>query len=752
MRDKKLQIDPIISSGLLIDTNIQFQGYDYFSPPDLTLFDPTNSGTGAKLRAVSTDGKITKVIIENAGRGYSNNSRIEITNSGSGVLFDSNVRSLNINNVNKIEEKQYEVFRENKFRNGLDYSVSGYYDKLREIFGDHENKNSGIIGWAYDGNPIYGPFGPSDPKILTSSTKRLISGYSLSISNIPDRPSETKFPLGFFTQDYIFDGNGDLDENNGRFAKTAEFPNGTYAYHATLDVFLKPYFPYFIGNSYRTNLLEENKTLNQDFDVNNSGLLRNTFPHKVSELNANNDYIIETNEIADQRIKVESITSGSISSIEIIDGGQKYQIKDALVFDEKNTNGGGANAEVSLIEGKEIQSIQQNITSFPQAKLVWEDSNNVRVFTNTPHGLSSGDYVSISGISSIIPSPSTLKLDSSYKRVSVDIPINILLEDTIQTGSATTEIYVSNISESIRIGNEILIGDETLEVLNIFPNKNVLRVKRGNDALQHSVGTAVTAKNYSFTIQEKFDYFDSELDEKIYFNPNNSVGIGTTFGDTREVTFDFGSGSVSRSIPMGRIYLEGHKFSTNDKVTLLTPSGGISLENSYGESHNFDDQGEYYIINESPNTVGIKTHLFTDVTQTRSAEFLSASTDIAEFSLAESRGIRVGDEITIQDGNVFAEDFGKTAFVTEIISDTEFRLDKNIQIGFLTNLSVNVVLSRKSGPVYFIGPTVPNDDEYLLTHANEKETADIKKITATVSVSTSHGLTNGDIVKLQVEA
>ena len=747
---QKAQIDPIISSGLLIDTNIQFQGYDYFSPPDLTLFDPTNSGTGAKLRAVSTDGKITKVIIENAGRGYSNNSRIEITNSGSGVLFDSNVRSLNINNVNKIEEKQYEVFRENKFRNGLDYSVSGYYDKLREIFGDHENKNSGIIGWAYDGNPIYGPFGPSDPKVLTSSTKRLISGYNLSISNISDRPSETKFPLGFFTQDYIFDGNGDLDENNGRFAKTAEFPNGTYAYHATLDVFLKPYFPYFIGNSYRTNLLEENKTLNQDFDVNNSGLLRNTFPHKVSELNANNDYIIETNEIADQRIKVESITSGSISSIEIIDGGQKYQIKDALVFDEKNTSGGGANAEVSLIEGKEIQSIQQNITSFPQAKLVWEDSNNVRVFTNTPHGLSSGDYVSISGISSIIPSPSTLKLDSSYKRVSVDSPVILRLEDTIQTGSATTEIYVSNISESIRIGNEILINDETLEVLNIFPNKNVLRVKRGNAALQHSVGTAVTAKNYSFTIQEKFDYFDSELDEKIYFNPNNSVGIGTTFGDTHDVTFDFGSGSVSRSIPMGRIYLEGHKFSTNDKVTLTLNGGGISIQNSYGESYNFDDQGEYYIINESPNTVGIKTDLFTDVTQTRTAQFTDSSNlDIVQFSPAHSIGVRVGDKITIADGvpEIFA-DTTKTAFITEAISDTQFRLDKYLNGS--STASTNAVLSRQSGPVYFIG-NGSDSDEYLLTHANEKETADIDKITATVSVSTSHGLTNGDIVKLQVE-
>ena len=752
---QKAQIDAIISSGLLIDTNIQFQGYDYFSPPDLTLFDPTNSGTGAKLRAVSTDGKITKVIIENSGRGYSNNSRIEISNSGSGVLFDSNVRSLSINNVNKIEEKQYEVFSENKFKNGLDYSVSGYYDNLRAIFGDDGSKNSGIIGWANDGNPIYGPFGPSDPKVLSSTTKRLISGYDLSISNISDRPSETKFPLGFFTQDYVFNGNGDLDENNGRFAKTADFPDGIYAYHATLDVFLKPYFPYFIGNSYRTNLLEENNTLNQDFDLNNSGLLRNTFPHKVSELNANNDYIIETNEIADQRIKVESVTGGNISSIEIIDGGQKYQVKDALVFDETNTNAGGAKAEVSLIEGKEIQSIQQSITSFPQAKLIWEDSNNIRVFTDTPHGLSSGDYVSISGISSVIPSPSTLKLDGSYERITVDSPVILRLEDTIQSdpGAATTEIYVSNISESIRIGNELLVNDETLTVLNIFPNKDILRVKRGDSSLQHSTGTAVTAKSYSFTIQERFDYFDSELDEKIYFNPHNSVGIGTTFGDTHDVTFDFGFGSISRSIPMGRIYLEGHKFSTNDKVTLTTDGGGIPAENSYGETNNFVNNGEYYIINESPNTVGIKTDLFTDASLVRAVVFTQMnygdSTTTVSLPNGTEIGVRVGDTLicTNNPGN-FAN--GTTsAVVQRIINDTTIELDSHFISG-TPGYNANVVFSRQSGPVYFTG-NGSNSDEYFLTHTNEKETGDIDKITATVSVSTSHGLTNGDIVKLQVE-
>ena len=40
-----------------------------------------------------------------------------------------------------------------------------------------------------------------------------------------------------FVEDYHYDNSGDLDEHNGRFAKTKEFPNGVYAYHATIDDF-----------------------------------------------------------------------------------------------------------------------------------------------------------------------------------------------------------------------------------------------------------------------------------------------------------------------------------------------------------------------------------------------------------------------------------------------------------------------------------------------------------------------------------
>ena len=678
---QKGQIEPIISSGVLLDTNIQFSGYDYFSPPDLILFDPKGTGSGAKLRAITENGEITNVIIENAGRGYSSNSRIEIINSGSGVIFESTVRSLDVNNVCKIDEKQYQVFDITDSGLGLKYGISGYYSNLRNSFSDNGSGNSKIIGWAYDGNPIYGPYGQSDPNVLESTTKRIESGYELDATNIIDRPSTSSFPLGFFIDDYVFKGNGDLDRNNGRFTRTNDFPNGVYAYYATIEETTNnPKFPYFIGNTYRTNTLKENILLDQKFDLNSSNLLRNTFPYKISELNADNDFLVESNEISKQRTRVESVQSGSIDSISIIKSGKNYQVNDKLVFNDEGTNGGGIDAKVSLIAGVGVSSIEQNITSYPESVVTWETNNKVKVFTATPHTLNSGDYVSISGISTVIPSPPILKLENTFKKILVDSQTVLRLENGVSSGSATTEIYVSNIPNNIRIGTQASLNNDSLTILNTFPNKNILRVKRSNPSSTHEVGSAITFGKYSFTIDEDFDIFDSKLNERIYFNPHESVGLGTTAGDSYDVSFDFGNIAVSRSIQMGSIYLENHKFELHDKVVLRTNSAAaLSTIDTLNHEDSASDGDIFWIENVTPNSVGLTT-------------------------------------------------------VNPIYSD-----NRNI---FFTNLGDNNDEYYLETVTVGLGTTQPGSIQLK---------ADIDKITATVSVSTSHGLTNGDIVKLSVE-
>ena len=104
--------------------------------------------------------------------------------------------------------------------------------------------------------------------------------------------------MGFFVEDYKFDGSGDLDIHNGRFTKTPEYPNGVYAYYVGVTTgntsnALIPKFPYFIANNYRSKYVAEN--LDQSFDFNNSYLVRNTFPYRVKQEHSGNDFIVESN-------------------------------------------------------------------------------------------------------------------------------------------------------------------------------------------------------------------------------------------------------------------------------------------------------------------------------------------------------------------------------------------------------------------------------------------------------------------------
>ena len=119
-----------------------------------------------------------------------------------------------------------------------------------------------IIGYSLDGFPIYGAYAYADTN-GTGSIKRMTSSYQLR--NISDRTTlpdgstassagpaiNSTYPLGAFIQDYIYvAGSGDLDIHNGRYCKTPDYPNGTYAYFVTIDQNQKPVFPFTMADTY----------------------------------------------------------------------------------------------------------------------------------------------------------------------------------------------------------------------------------------------------------------------------------------------------------------------------------------------------------------------------------------------------------------------------------------------------------------------------------------------------------------------
>ncbi len=97
------------------------------------------------------------------------------------------------------------------------------------------NQHSPLVGWAADGFPIYALYGYQNADNNNSKIIKKSSSYQLKKGA---RPSGGKNPGGYYDGTFIADykyvaGSGNLDECNGQYTQTPEFPKGTYAYFLT---------------------------------------------------------------------------------------------------------------------------------------------------------------------------------------------------------------------------------------------------------------------------------------------------------------------------------------------------------------------------------------------------------------------------------------------------------------------------------------------------------------------------------------
>ena len=604
---KEAQLKPIVTDGKISYVEVQTRGREYTSAPDLEVVG-LGTGLGAKLRAVVSDGKISDVIILEGGLQYQQDKiNIKVVPPGTGAKLEASTRGLVVNTFARYSNEAL-VETNNK----LEYSIVGYSTQIgNDTFGDTGNGHSPIIGWAYDGNPIYGPYGYSDPNDADSAIRILNSGYVLDPSNVSDRPSG--FSNGFFVEDYKFTNAGDLDIHNGRYGRTPEYPNGIYAYFVGIGTnSLLPEFPYFIGESFRSDPSEENFNVNQNtFDFINSNLIRNSYPYKVSDEFADNDFIIESNEITQQSSIVESTSSGSIDSIDIINTGDNYEIGDSAIFNNTGTNGGGLSVSVKRLQGKEITSIETTVDTF-DAVFVWRDSSHVAAYIGTAPSLNAHDNVVISGLST-----TEIKGLAGSHKIGINTAETVIYQEVpnSSTTGIVTDIYVSHIPSHISVGSSIGIGTEKLLVLNTFNENNVLRVRRGLSSGIHTVSTQVSLIPNFFNIPLRTQVFDSSIKDQVYFNPHESVGVGTVVGLGSTATSTIGDLISVVSTPTRSIRLPNHPFKTNQRVTLSRPSAGYALTVSKDDgvtTFNLPSVGlttEVYVIRKSKDYIGIVTQV-----------------------------------------------------------------------------------------------------------------------------------------------
>ncbi len=133
------------------------------------------------------------------------------------------------------------------------------------LYAIDSTKHSPLIGFTYDGFPIYGAYAFKNVD-GTGGVVRMKSSYTLrSITtrtqytngvNVTAGPAvNTTYPLGYFREDYQYNTTSAnspdyLDDHNGRFCVTPEYPNGIYCYYATVDENWNSAYPYVVGPTF----------------------------------------------------------------------------------------------------------------------------------------------------------------------------------------------------------------------------------------------------------------------------------------------------------------------------------------------------------------------------------------------------------------------------------------------------------------------------------------------------------------------
>tara|TARA_B100000745_G_scaffold255686_1_gene178407 strand:- start:10143 stop:22226 length:12084 start_codon:yes stop_codon:yes gene_type:complete len=641
-------LQPVIFDGKLQSVVVLSGGRFFNAAPEITLFenDPDLETSQTTVVPIVENGAIKEVKILEKGNNYSQTPKFFIETPGDGCELEFKIKSWNVDEVEKLIKSSSITSDDGYLVKSLDNNLGMQYThvyaprKLRaNVFAqkfeegilkyrtDLENDetvntakyHSPILGWAYDGSPIYGPYGYSSAS--GGTIKQLTSGYErVDIGNRPN------FPLGFFVEDNTFVGNGDLDENNGRFCITPEYPKGVYAYFTTISEQVQgagdfsqnklPQFPYCVGKNlkyapitFNYSKLEDTNQVNFDFE--DIGCRRNTTPYNLKEWYSGYDYLIQPDQFDAHFSKVESLSKGQVDDIDILDVGDGYKVGDFVQFDNVGTGGTGAAALVSEVVGKTVTSVALTET-YLKGK-AFQFKNNLVISCGEELDFANNDLVTVVGLST------EYKLAIDTDAAAVIPKISFILNKYIGGSGVTGPVtFLPVKTESLKKVHEndiIQVEDEKMKVLNVDVLNSRLRVLReydGTVGVAHSLETPISHIPTRFEISLNTNNgFIKKEDRELYFNPVESVGLGTTsgLGITTALYFSSpGAGITYLNIPTRSIYLPAHGLETGEKIVYHSNTGdNIAVSTSGIGSTTLFDNTELFVFKFDENRIGIST-------------------------------------------------------------------------------------------------------------------------------------------------
>ena len=649
------QLKPLVSNGKIVQIIILNPGTRYFSEPDINIF---GDGQGAILTPIVVNGSVTEVKVIDGGVGYNQaTTTLNVVPAGTTEVlpeFSSKIQTWRVDRfrkslpylknddgfvVNSIEDKyglQYgHVYAPRKLRESV-YSLDqngkilyGQSDltKVNNIESASAN-HSPIIGWAYDGCPIYGPYGYSTKSggVIT----QMKSGYSVEQKS--NRPPTTTFPLGFFVEDYTYSKVSDdtiLDENNGRFCITPDYPKGVYAYFTTVNTsaetsgvfknYKTPVFPYVVGENFKAIPDEFNWQLSNnqdDYNLEENGWRRNTKPLNLVHGDTQYPYLYIPNHLK-QTGKVQGTSPGTISSVGILTGGTEYRVGDKLVFDNVGTGGYNVSARVSKVEGKNVNYVSVASTVVEGLEIFPNGETEYVLYAANPHKLNDQDAISLAGISTTsvqIDGDGEVGVSSNRLIVAGIGTTAIAIGDTSATG-IVTYFNVRGDFQPVKANDIYTIGTERIKILNIDAGASRIRVLRevdGTTGTSHTVGKILQEDPRRLFIDPGFvrpEYY--YLNTEYYFDPAETLATGTAVGVGTTIVFSNpGTGLTSIFIPNKSVYLPSHGLETGDILTYSSNGGaGIIIEDetNVGVGTTVADGTQLFVAKLSEDLIGIAT-------------------------------------------------------------------------------------------------------------------------------------------------
>jgi len=761
-------LKPVISDGLIVDVQILNAGKGYTNDIDIVV--RSESGKYAELYPTIVNGKITQVLVINSGINYDKtNTKLDIEKRGSGARFEGNVFEWQINQIEKNKsfinkpiinsEDEGIIIPSDNDDFGLQFI--NYYPskKLRKNLKnsiDEKGKEEPptttknpyqILGWAYDGNPIFGPYGKDTKGEIIRLKSSYIKNGDLEkdLKELKLRPGGSDFVSGFFIQDFYYNkakSGGDLDEYNGMFIDNSDFPNINYGYFLSLDEKGgKPEYPYVIGSKFKDLPITENfePSFNQELNFNDLDIVRNTGPYYLNSSYASYDLINKVESKYKQEFIVKQIQSSGINSVSIYDPGQDYKTGDNIIFDDSTSGGTGISAAISRVKGKQVSNIQIGVSTFSGVTFITKGTR-VKGITGIPHNLITSDEILVTSISS-----SPYNYIQGFKKILVNQKSVGLINDipNQSTTGVTTYISVNDVS-GFEVDNLIGINTETLRVIDISSSESKLFVNRYQNYVGiHTAGiVSVILLPNTFTFNAS-QYDDAIIENKtIYFNPSNTIGIGTSGTNYYKlvgIKTDFGTFSVGIVNYIGinttALQLGDYVSGTNVSVGTTVVSVGIG---SIQISPNHTLGGGI-----STTVISIQRSIYDKFVPSRSIYIPNH-----KYYTGQSLTYNVG----LGGTGIIASNTG---------TGSTFRINQN-QTVYAVNLGNNYVglstlgfttttgIGTANNSLYFFSPTTNIGLAHSLTTQYSKITGTFENYSVTVSTAQTHGLQTDDKIKFNV--